>query len=92
MKEEELNNLIEDKKYTFSQGISKRLKFISILMAFEEFNEEKIKQVINNMWEELIVNSFINLEMRLFGQWFSNFTQFLSNHLENNNILEEFFR
>jgi len=68
------------------------LSFISFLLSQRDFNEHKIKSIIDKMWDELIVNSFTDYEGDLFRKWFSDFTETVSVHLENNNILEDFFK
>lgn len=72
--EDDLNTCLTDKKFTFSQHISKRMSFLSSLLSHYEFDQEKIKGLLGKMWDELVVNSFTDTEGELFRRWFSGFT------------------
>ena len=89
--EEQLNSCLSDKKYTYSKQISKRLAFLSLLFRYMEFDDEKIRSIIGKMWDELVVNSFTDVEGEMFRKWFSDFTEKTKYHLKNSNILEDFF-
>ena len=50
--EDQLNKLLDDKKFTFNQHISKRLHFISFLLMNIEHNTSQIKHIMGMMWDE----------------------------------------
>ena len=89
--EDYLNKLLDDKKFTFNQHISKRQHFISFLLMNVEHSTNQIKHIMGMMWDELVINSFTEIEGDLFRKWFTDFTDKINKSLESQNILGEFF-
>lgn len=91
----DIAKLTEGNNHTFENEILKRLKFINFVVfdSAEVPPNDLITEVINRVWEELVVNCLAGEESSYFRQWFIEFSQKVSGSEGsiNQSFLSDFF-